>query len=297
MQTRFPWTAAVLICALPATGLTADRAISERRPATANGSVEVINVAGAVTVSGWDKLEVEVTGAIGERVERVEVSSAGNHTTVRVVLPSNNRLGRSGEARLAIRVPQSSSLEASLVSSDLRIGGVQGSQRLQTVSGDITTDAGADLQANSVSGDLHLTARNARSVTVKTISGDATLNGASGEVQLSTVSGDVRLDLGTVSKATISSISGDIQLKGALTANGRMDAESVSGDLDFELRGQPGADFELESLSGDIDNCFGPKTAGARFRPGSSLKFRHGDGRGRVRIQTRSGNIRLCNQS
>jgi len=51
--------------------------ISERAPADATGHVEISNTAGSVEVSGWARNEVEVTGTLGDGVERLEFSRAG----------------------------------------------------------------------------------------------------------------------------------------------------------------------------------------------------------------------------
>ena len=61
----------------------AGRAIEERRPADPQGEVEIVNVSGNVEVTGWDRSEVEVSGSAGENVDRVDVVSGGNHTSIR----------------------------------------------------------------------------------------------------------------------------------------------------------------------------------------------------------------------
>jgi hypothetical protein len=75
-------------------------------PADPAGTVEVVNVEGSIEISGWDQPSVEVSGNIGDKVERVDVTSSANHTTVRVVLPSGNSWDGDSSAHLKIRVPQ-----------------------------------------------------------------------------------------------------------------------------------------------------------------------------------------------
>jgi hypothetical protein len=50
----------------------------------------------------------------------------------------------------------------------------------------------------------------------------------------------------------------------------------------------------VQSFSGDIKNCFGPKPVESHYGPGSRLQFSNGDGRARVQINTKSGNVQLC---
>jgi DUF4097 and DUF4098 domain-containing protein YvlB len=300
MNTRnanhLPLCASLALLAMPLAADAATRQVSERRPAAADGIVEISNVAGSVTVNGWDKAEVEVTGTLGDKVERLEFTGTGNRTTVRVVLPARSGWGGDSEARLTIRVPAKSAVRASLVSADLRTDGVSGDQELQSVSGDISGTAGGNLEVESVSGDVKLSAPNARNTEIETVSGNATLTGASGDIELSTVSGDARLKLGTVSRARFSAVSGDVDFAGTLARGGRIEAEAVSGDVALRFTGALAAEIDVQSFSGDIRNCFGPKPVTARAGPGSSLQFQHGSGDGRVSIETKSGNISVCDR-
>src|SRR5271170_2967845 len=95
--------------------------IDEHRPANSQGSVEIINVAGSIEIQGWDKPEVAVSGTIGKNVERVDVTSDGDRTSIHVLHRSEHFLGfgSDGDARLLVHVPVNSSISASLVSSDL----------------------------------------------------------------------------------------------------------------------------------------------------------------------------------
>ena len=285
-------TALLCVASLPA--LTATRPVNEHKAIDANGTVEIINVSGAVEVTPWDTAEVAVSGTIGARVERVEVAGEGAHVTVRVVLPSGSMSQDEGDARLKIQVPRHCALEVSLVSADLRVTGIEGDVKLETVSGDINGDTGGSLQVSTVSGDVELDARNAKSTRIKTISGDTTFSGGSGEVNIESVSGDANLKLGALKHSHFESVSGDLRIAGTLEAGGQLDASSVSGDVHLSFSGQPDADIDLQTLSGDISNCFGPKPIEKQYGPGSRLNFRSGRGGGKVHADTKSGDLSLC---
>ncbi len=288
--------AAVLLAGLTLPAWAATRPFTAQKPADPAGTVEVVNVSGGIEISGWDQPTVDVSGTIGDKVERVDVTGSANHTTVRVVLPSGNNWNGDSEAHLKIRVPQKSALEVSLVSADLRVSGVTGNQHLQTVSGDIAGDAGGELQVSTVSGDVRLAARNSHNAQVKTVSGDVNLTGADGDIQVNTVSGDAMLSLGTVSRGHFESVSGELSVStAALAASGQLEATSVSGDLGIQFGALPDADIDVQTFSGDIRNCFGPKPAEQEYGPGSRLNFRNGKGGGHVHIDTKSGDVELCN--
>src|SRR5215469_7265751 len=67
-------------------------------PAQPRGVVEISNVNGKIEVSGWDRSEVSVHAELGSGLERVEVSSEGGRTGIKVLLPHTSSHG--GEAKL-----------------------------------------------------------------------------------------------------------------------------------------------------------------------------------------------------
>jgi hypothetical protein len=286
---------ALALLAAPWSLAHASTSVDEHRPANPSGAVEIDNVAGLIDVQGWDKSEVAVTGTIGKDVERVDVTSDGNRTSIRVVLPKGMHWHMNdGDANLVIHVPTNSSVSASLVSSDLKISAVRGALELRTVSGNISGDGGGDLRANDVSGDIHFTATAAKRIEVKAISGSIVLTGGNADVEATTVSGDVRLTLGTVSHARFKSVSGGVSATLAAAADAQIDGESVSGDIRLDFAGEPAADFDVQTLSGDIENCFGPKPVEPRHGPGKRLTFKTGDSSARVHLTSNSGEVRLC---
>jgi len=287
-------------CALlvlgPWTLAHAATAVDEHRPANPQGAVEISNVAGSVDVLGWDKSEVAVSGTIGKDVQRVDVTSDGNRTSVRVVLPSGLNWGSrtDSEAHLIVHVPVNSSVSTSLVSADLKVSGIRGDAKLQTVSGNVSGDVGGDVRASVVSGDIKLTANSAKMIEIKAISGNIVLTGGNAEAEVTTVSGDATVTLGTVSRARFKAISGTMKANLALSPDAQFDSETVSGDVSVEFVSEPAADFDIQSFSGSIENCFGPKPADVRHGSGQRLTFKTGDTHAQVHISTKSGDVRMC---
>ena len=289
------WFAACALLALlaPWSLVHAGRAIHERRPADPQGVVEIENVSGLIEINGWDRPEVEVTGTAGDKVERVDVSGTENRTSIHVLARTGGWESNS-EVHLVVNVPRKSSVSATLVSADLKIAGVQGDVKLQSVSGSVSGEVGGDVRTNTVSGDVRLTARSAKSIEVKTISGDIFLTGGGGEVEITTVSGDAKIELASLARGRFKSISGDFSVSLSLISDGQVEGESVSGDVRLEFPDAPTANFDVQSFSGDIDNCFGPKPLQSHYGPGSRLVFKNGEGNARVRVATKSGDVQLC---
>jgi len=103
--------------------------------------VEIVNVAGTVEVSGWDRPERAGHADLGGNVEKLDFRNDGQRTLIKVVLPRGS--SSSGGSDLKIKVPQGSGLIINTVSAEQMIKGVRGSQRLQAVSGGIDTEFGS----------------------------------------------------------------------------------------------------------------------------------------------------------
>lgn len=278
--------------------------VDEHRSADPQGQVEIVNVAGRIDVGGWDKPEIEVAGTLGSESDKLDISSAGNRTTIRVVDSDADdqhwriRIHGHHDATLSVHVPRGSSLSASLVSADLSVRDIQGNQELQTVSGNVTTAAAHDVRIHTVSGDIHLTAgADSRLLELGTVSGDLDVEGGRGDINVNTVSGEGKLSLGPITHATIKSVSGNYQIRAALASEGLLEGQSVSGDFSIEFTGSPpAAEYELHTFSGDLKSCFGQKATHENYGPGSRLSFRQGPGSAQVRVDTHSGDVSLCAQ-
>jgi DUF4097 and DUF4098 domain-containing protein YvlB len=293
MTKPFIAVAALLLAPMAWAG---EQQVDKRAPADPQGEVEVSNVAGMVSISGWDRNEVHVTGTLGWDVERLEFVSEPKRTIIQVKLKEGDRRHDS-DAELSIRVPSASRLNVSTVSGEISITRVTGEQRLQSVSGDVSSEmAGEDVEAKTVSGSVVLRGEGKPAVvTVTTVSGDAQVSRAAGEILANSVSGSLNLDLESITRARARTTSGDVALEGPLARDARVDAETISGELVLEFRKPINAEFEIESFTGDIENCFGPKAQPkSEYGPGNELNFKEGTGAARVRAQSMSGEIRLC---
>lgn len=284
--------AATLLAASTATW--AGTPINKQVTVDPSGAVEVSNTSGTVTVTGWDKNVVDLTGELGDGVDHLEFTTTDNVTKIRVVLPDH--AFHVGDTRLVVRMPVASRLSVNTVSADIGVQSVGGAQRLQSVSGNIHTEAGTeDVECKTVSGDVVIDGTSKVGlVTVNTVSGDARIMKVAGEVNANTVSGDLILGLGETARSRLRSTSGDITLASTLAADGKVDIESISGDVQLILLEPVSAEFDVSTFSGDISDSFGQKpVATSEYAPGKELHFREGQGTGRVRIKTLSGDISI----
>ncbi len=279
----------------------AEQPVDKSAPADAQGEVEVASVSGSVSVSGWNRNEVQVTGALGDDVERLDFISDPKRTLIKVKMKNSThwRGDEDADAELLIRIPAGSRLTVNTVSAEISVTKVEGEQRLQSVSGELTSEIAAeDVEAKTVSGDVVLRGEGKPAVvTVTTVSGDAQVRDAAGEIVANSVSGSLKLEVDQIKRARLRTTSGDVELEGALARDARVDAETISGELMLDFKGPVSAEFEVESFSGEINNCFGPKPEStSEHAPGSELNFKQGEGSARVRLQSLSGDIHLCDR-
>jgi DUF4097 and DUF4098 domain-containing protein YvlB len=216
-------------------------------------------------------------------------------TRVRVVLP--NKAWHVEDTDLIVKIPAGSGLSINSVSADIRVRGVRGAQRLQSVSGDINGEAGVeDVELQTISGDVAVAGSGQVGLlNVTTVSGDAILTHVAGELNGNTVSGNFTVTLGDTTRSRLRTTSGDVALGTRLAADGRLDIESLSGDVRVDLAAPVNAAFDVSSFSGEIRNCFGPKPQRTdQYAPGKELRFTEGQGAGRVRIKSMNGDIDIC---
>jgi lia operon protein LiaG len=208
----------------------------------AGGAVNIRNISGDVTVTGYNGDTITVTaykdGPDRDQVT-IEDSSGGNNVDVRARYPENCNCNVS--VRFDIKVPSGISYRY-----------------------DSITSVSGDVQISNVKGDLH----------VKSVSGDVSVSGVAGAVNAASVSGDVEVEIQSLESADgemeFSSVSGDVDVKlpGNLDANVKM--STLSGELktDFPLqieekKGGPGRsangrlgngarNLKLSTVSGDI---------------------------------------------
>ena len=247
----------VIILGLLLVSAAAAEEVDRTLDAAPDGQVDISNIAGSITVKGWSRDQVEVTGTLGKKVEELVFERDGDTVTIKVKVPK--RSGRGIDSDLYISVPQNSSIDVSAVSADIDVSDVKGEQELNTVSGDVTTEAaGEDVAAESVSGDVEVRGENKDCETeANTVSGDVTLFRVAGEVNAESVSGDVIVDEGSFNRVDLSTVNGELIFQSALRKDGKLSAETVNGDVDVEFVGDVSAKIDVSTFNGRIRNCFG----------------------------------------
>ncbi|MDJ0793571.1 MAG: DUF4097 family beta strand repeat-containing protein [Woeseiaceae bacterium] len=277
--------------AMPAMAEEVDRTLD----AAPDGHVDVSNISGSITVKGWSRDQVNVTGELGRNVEKLIFERSGDKITVKVKAPKRSSRGIASD--LYIQIPEQSSLDVGTVSADIEVDEVLGDQKLNTVSGDIDAeDVSADITAAAVSGDVEVNGdRKEAETRANSVSGDVTLFRVAGTIAAESVSGDIIIDEGAFDRVNMNTVNGEILFQSELRDGGRLKAETVNGSVDVEFVGEIEGRFDIDTFNGDIDNCFGPKAKRtSKYTPGWELEFVEGDGDARITISTLNGDVTLC---
>ncbi|HEY0198020.1 MAG TPA: DUF4097 family beta strand repeat-containing protein [Rhodanobacter sp.] len=278
----------------------ADTPIQLRHDATANVHVSISNVAGTVSVSAWDRNEVEVTGHLGNGTKPLAITGGNDDLSIKVEPEggSGGWFNWGGDSRMApstldLHVPKGASLDIGVVSAPLVVDGFDGGDiEVNTVSGRARINARTpSLKVESVSGNVEL-AGHAEQADLQTVSGDILAPVLGSDVKLQTVSGRIQASGGPWQKLTLSTVSGEVQLSGGLAAHGSIGIDSMSGDVQLQLPANVSGAIHASSFSGDLRSDFGTPQK-PEHGPGSSLDTRAGDGNGQINVETFSGDLRI----
>jgi lia operon protein LiaG len=231
----------------------------------------------------------------GRGRERVEIRGSGSGleawADLRIVVPRGKRVAlhlAAGEAAVSnvdgdVSVDVSAAdittertrgrLSLDTGSGSVRVSDAQGPVNLDTGSGSVTV---SDVRGNELRMDTGSGSITGRNIEVQTLSADV----GSGGIRLSGVKAS-RVSLDTGSGGT------DLEL---LTDVEDVTVDAGSGPVSLRLPASAGAEVEIETGSGGIETDFPIQLS--RWER-NSLRGRLGDGRGRIRIDSGSGRVRL----
>ena len=165
----------------------------------AGGQLKIKNFSGTVTITGSRRGDVAIQAirrAPRERLDNIklEITETGSGVTI----DANRRADgwrdrdRDGDnnnvvhTQLDIQVPEDVTLDIDVFSSDIKVSGVTGKQKLHTFSGDIdVSGATGSVDAETFSGDVELTLA----------------QGAGGRVDFDSFSGSLRSDAGMTTRS------------------------------------------------------------------------------------------------
>jgi DUF4097 and DUF4098 domain-containing protein YvlB len=250
---------------------------------SSGGVVELGLVSGDIKVTSWNRDQVHVKASSEGGILQLDATNG------RVTLSVRSDRGNMGDTEYEITIPAG----ARLIS--------------HSVSADIHTDGGSDVEAHSVSGDVTVSNATGRA-TLESVSGSLTashighglrINGVSSDINANDVTGDINAQstsgdiiLGSTHASFVhtETVSGDTRFGGTIDRAGRYDFHSHSGDIALAVP-STGVTFDVSTFSGDVQSDY-PMT----LQPGSEVGQKHMEfsingGGARVTAETFSGDV------
>ncbi|MGQ0563391.1 MAG: DUF4097 family beta strand repeat-containing protein [Gemmatimonadota bacterium] len=245
----------VMLFALCANAALAQRKLDERRAIVPDGFVRIFMPGGSVTVVGWDRDSLHVTGTVHE--------TAGDRFALGVT-PKGAKLGMWSEfesalppSHITVRVPRRSQVWVKTTGAAVRVSGVDGGLDVLSVSGSIEVDgAPREIYAETMGGDIAIDATTP-AARLKTASSAIRVRGSIADLTALTVSGPIELAAVSYRRARLESVAGDISYTGALPPGSALEITNHAGAVDLLLPANVAAQFALSLYAGELIGEFG----------------------------------------
>ena len=260
---------------------------------------------------GWNTtLRVRDDGTFGDDGERGGRGRGLRRDGHEVRITGRSRGGLEAFADLRVMVPAGKTISLNVGVGKTFVSNVDGDIRVWVASADVAADrTRGSLRVSTGSGNVDLRTASG-DVTLETGSGELTVSGMQGtRLRLETGSGNITLTDGKADNLHVETGSGDIEATAAAgdelsfeTGSGNVDValnsafrslrvSTGSGDVTLKVPPTAGAEVDLETGSGDID--LGGLTLQVRRIAADHVSGTLGDGKGRLSVETGSGNVRL----
>jgi hypothetical protein len=241
---------------------------------------------GAVEVEGWNRNELRAE-ADDEETLLFRFSRSGS----RIEMGVRDRKDRNRMEELRLFVPSWMDLEVSGRELDIEVGGIGGKVLIRNLEGDIILhDLSGEMEVSTVEGSID--ARNLRgTASLKTGDDDITVLESSADLELESVEGDIELIRSNTRKIDARTTEGDVEFTGRLLSEGVYAFHSHGGELTLNLEPPVDADVTVLVYEGEFQSDFPIRAEG--YRSGQDLRFVIGEGGAQVLLDAFDGEVRL----
>jgi len=244
-------------------------------------------------------MRVREDGTFGEHDNhddrRVRIHGSGSGSEVHADLAITVPAGRSVSVHLGVGKVMATNVDGKLdidaSSADVQVNGGRGELSVDIGAGSVdVSGTSGDLSVDTGSGDVKLTNVKADALSVDTGSGEVVATGVtSGHTSIDTGSGAISLTGTRLGTSSLDTGSGDVTIDLAESL-GDLSIDTGSGDVTLRLPATVGARLSLSTSGGRIDTDF-PVTV--TRTDSDELNGTIGDGKGRISVETGSGDVHL----
>ena len=181
------------------------------------------------------------------------------------------------DADITVTIPRDCPVTLNLITAGAVIAGLSARTSIKSGSGDITLDGvTGKIEANTVAGVIEA-------------------QGLDGAVSFNSVSGDLALAGGSVTALTASTVSGRVAADVELAKDSRVRVSTVSGEVALRLPEWTSAEVTLNAAAGRVDSSFAELRRQERALT-RTLSGTLGDGTGQLAVNTVSGSVTLLSR-
>ncbi len=248
--------------------------------------LEVNNFSGRVTVTAWNRDEVQIRWTSTDDDANIRVQRSPGE--IRVAQDMRNG---PTEIDVTINAPAWMALSLQGNETAMVVSGMAAAVRAQSVDGDITLSGGADnVSVNSIEGAVQVDGARGN-IEIQSVDGDITVRNVVGALTVQGVDGDVRLEDITSSAVRVTTVDGNIHFSGPIASNGSYSFKTHDGDIGIRPAGTLNATVSVSTFSGDFESASPVTISGSQ--DGKRFSFTVGTGSARLDLEAFDGQIRL----
>jgi hypothetical protein len=287
-------TVVALASATPVASIHAQQKVLLGHGTTSTVSLKLFAAVGEISVVGWDRDSVELSGVIPNGVKADMFAGAPLERSKGMKMFVEAPTEQSGrEGKLVLKVPRGARVWLKTGSADMEVNGVTGGLDLNVVGGSITVHGNPkEVRAESMDGSVTITGA-PEWLRAKTATGDIIMRGGT-DIGASTISGTIRTTGGQVERAKLESTTGAIVFGSGLARSASVEMETHSGPIDILLPPKSDVEIDAATITGAIDNRWtkARPVAGRELR-GMTLLTSSGMGSAHITARSFKGTVQL----
>lgn len=215
-----------------------------------DAAIRIFNLAGSITVRGWDRDSVAVTGEVPGAAGAFYAGGGGAGAKLGV----ESRGTTPPRAELHVMVPRNARVWVKTDGATVDVAGVAGQVDVYSVGGRVQV-AGPVRTLSVESMDGAVTVEGEMTwVRLRSAGGAVRFLGSTDDLVASSVSGSVAVDARRLGRARVETVTGDVRLSAAPERTATVSVETHAGTAELLVPTGAAAVFELSTLGGTITN-------------------------------------------
>ena len=266
--------------------------VNQSLSVTSKGIVFVEIPRGVISIEGWDKPEIIITGELDDTIKQLTFKTKPEKTLIKADTEGKQHWGDA--STLKIMMPKHSQLHFKGIDTSFNISKLSHIIQGKTITGDvIVSQVQGKVLLSVVSGNVELVDSSGLAK-VQSVSGEVEFSGNFEQAFLKSMSGDITADISGTNQLTLKSVSGDTLVSGQIKDKAQLKLSSVNGDIVYLSAKELNAQCQMVSqFGGEINNQLTDDMPQESSLHKKTLSFVSGDGSGELIMNTVTGSITI----